>query len=342
MRKLRRSRFLVAATKAIGRRRLLLAIGAASLWSPARLLAQQQQRVYRIGFLIPPREAGGRPHLDAFREGLREFGYVEGKNVTIDVRFGEDDLARLPGLAADLVRQNPDVIVTGSPPGVRAVMEATRTIPIVIGAVYDPVGQGFVASLGRPGGNVTGLSVQYEDTIPKLLELIRAVVPSTTKIAVLRTVDPSHDNFLTRIAALARPMQIQIAPIGANSPAELERAFARISEAQSEALIVLPHPLFNTRPDVVVGLAAARRVPAIYPFRSYAEAGGLISFGISIPESFRRAAYYVNRILNGAKPADLPVEQPTKIDLVVNLKTAKDLRITIPQSVLLRADDVIQ
>lgn len=342
MRELRRGRFPIAAATAIGRRQLLLAIGAASLWSPSLLFAQQPQRVYRIGFLIPPREAGGRAFVDAFREGLSELGYVEGRNVTIDFRFGDDDLTRLPGLAVDMVRQHPDVIVTASAPGVRAVMEATRTIPIVIGAVYDPVGQGFVASLGRPGGNVTGLSVQYEDTIPKLLELIRAVLPSTTKLAVLRTVDPSHDNFLTRIAALARPMQIQIAPIGANAPAELEGAFARISEAQSEALIVLPHPLFNSRPDVVVGLAAARRLPAVYPFRSYAEAGGLISFGIDIAKSFRRAAYYVNRILKGAKPADLPVEQPTKIDLVVNLKAAKDLGIKIPQSVLLRADDVIQ
>lgn len=326
----------------IGRRPLLVAIGAISLSSSVRLLAQQQQRVYRVGLLIPPREAGGRPFVDAFRDGLRQVGYVEGKNLTIDLRFAEDDLARLPGLAVDVVRQNPDIIVTASAPGVRAVMEATRTIPIVIAAVYDPVGQGFVASLGRPGGNVTGLSVQYEDTIPKLLELIRAVVPVMTKIAVLRTVDPSHDIFLTRIAVLARPMRIQVLSIEARAPSELERAFARIGEAQSEALVVLPHPLFNSRPDVVVGLAAARRVPAIYPFRSYAEAGGLMSLGIDIPDSFRRAAYFVDRILKGAKPADLPVEQPTKIDLVVNQKTAKALGITIPQSVLLRADEVIQ
>jgi len=316
----------------IGRRRLLVAIGATSLWSPVCLLAQQQQRVYRIGLLIPPRETGGRPFVDAFREGIRQLGYVEGKNVTIDLRFAEDDLARLPGLAVDVVRQNP----------VRAVMEATRTIPIVIAAVYDPVGQGFVASLGRPGGNVTGLSVQYEDTIPKLLELIRAVVPLTTKIAVLRTVDPSHDIFLTRIAVLARPMQIQILSIEARAPSEFESAFARIGEAHSDALMVLPHPLFNSRPDVVVGLAAARRVPAIYPFGSYAKAGGLMSLGIDIPDSFRRAAYFVDRILKGAKPADLPVEQPTKIDLVVNQKTATILGIKIPQSVLLRADEVIQ
>lgn len=325
-----------------GRRRLFVAIGATSLWSPIRLLAQQQQRVFRIGLLIPPREAGGRPFVNAFRDGLRQFGYVEGRNVTIDLHFAGDDLARLPGLAVDVVRQNPDIIVTASAPGVRAVMEATRTIPIVIAAVYDPVGQGFVASLGRPGGNVTGLSVQYEDTIPKLLELIRAVVPVTTKIAVLRTVDPSHDIFLSRITVLARPMLIEVLSIEARAPSELERAFSRIGDARSEALMVLPHPLFNSRPDVVVGLAAARRVPTIYPFRSYTEAGGLMSLGIDIPDSFRRAAYFVDRILKGDKPADLPVEQPTKIDLVVNQKTATILGIRIPQSVLLRADEVIQ
>lgn len=326
----------------IGRRRLLVAFGAVSLWSPVNLLAQQQLRVYRIGFLIPPREAGGRPHLDGFRKGLRELGYVEGKNVTIDARYAEDDVSRLPALAVDMVRRNPDVIVTASPPGVRAVKAATSTIPIVIGAVYDPVGQGFVESLARPGGNITGLSVQYEDTIPKLLELIRTVVPVATKIAVLKTVDPSHDVSVTRISAMAGTMQIQILPIEVREPSELEAAFARISEAHSDALLVLPHPLFNTRPDVVVGLAAARRVPAIYPFSIFAKAGGLMSLGIDLPDSFRRAAYFVDRILKGAKPADLPVEQPTKIDLVVNQKAAKALGIKFPLSVLLRADEVIQ
>jgi putative ABC transport system substrate-binding protein len=315
----------------------LLAIAAPSL-----TLAQKSEKVYRIGFLLPPREAGGRPHLDGFRKGLQEFGYVEGKNVAIDVRFAEDDLSRLPGLAADMVRQNPDVIVTASPPGVRAVKDATRTIPIVIAAVYDPVGQGFVESLGRPGGNITGLSVQYEDTIPKLLELIKAVVPVTTKIAVLKTVDPSHDIFVTRISALSRPIQIQIVPIEVRAPSDLADAFSGIGEGRNEALMVLPHPIFNTRSDEVVRLAAARRVPAIYPFRSYAEAGGLMSLGIDLPASFRRAAYFVDRILKGAKPADLPMEQPNTIDLVVNVKSAKALGITVPQSVLLRADQVIE
>jgi len=323
------------------RRQLLVALATASLWLPVRLLAQQQ-KVYRIGFLGPGKESGARSFIAGFRLGLRENGYVEGRNVMIDIRLADDDLARLPGLAADVVRRSPDVIVTASPPGVRAVMEATRTIPIVIAAVYDPVGQGFVASLSRPGGNVTGLSVQYEDTIPKLLELLTAIVPGLKEIAVLQTVDRSHDNFVARITAMTQPMQIAIQPIGARAPSDLEGAFARIADAQSGALMVLPHPLFNTRPDVLVRLAAARRVPAIYPFRSYAEAGGLMSLGIDLADSFRRAAYFVHRILQGAKPADLPVEQPIKIDLVLNLKTAKALGLAIPRSLLLRADRVIE
>ena len=324
------------------RRQVVLALGAIALAAPIAPFAQERHKIYRVGILLPPREAGGRAFVDALRGGLRDLGYVEGRNLTIDLRFADDDLARLPGLAMDVVQRNPDVIVTASPPGVRAVMAATPSIPIVIAAVYDPVGQGFVASLARPGGNVTGLSVQYEDTVPKLLELIRAVAPETKKIAVLRTADPSHDTFLTRLVTLARPMHIEAVPVGANAPAEIDGAFAKIGDARADALFVLPHPLFNTRASAVVDLAATRRLLAIYPFRSYAEAGGLMSLGVNLPDSFRRAAYYVHRILTGAKPADLPVEQPNKVDLVINLKTAKALGLTIPRSLLLRADTVIE
>lgn len=323
------------------RRRLLVALGTASLW-PQAALSAQQQRTYRIGFLIPPRETGARPFVDGFRLGLREHGYAEGKNVRIDFRFADDDVTRLPRLAEDVVRRGPDVIVTASPPGVRAVMDATRTIPIVIAAVYDPVGQGFVSSLSRPGGNVTGLSVQYEDTIPKLLELVTAIVPGLKTIAVLHTADPSHDSFVARITALTQPMQIAIQPLRVREPSELEGAYARIGSTGREAVMVLPHPLFNTRPGALVQLAAAMRVPAIYPFRNYTEAGGLVSFGIDIADSFRRAAYFVHRIFQGAKPADLPVEQPSKIDLVLNLKTARALGLTLPRLLVLRADRVIE
>lgn len=322
------------------RRKLLLALGAAALVAPSLTFAQASRRVYRIGFVLPPHEEGARSFVTAFRQGLQSFGYVEGKNVVIDFRFAGDDLTRLPALAEEVVRLNPDVIVTASPPGVRAVRKAAGTIPIVMAAVYDPVGQGFVASLGRPGGNITGVSVQYEDALPKILELLRSVMPGMKKIWVLRTADLSHQSFLVRIAALAPSMQVT--PIEISVPGELSGALSGLGRNRDEVLLVLPHPLFNTRPEVITRLVAERRVPAIYPFGNYADAGGLMSFGTELPEAFRRAAHYVARILGGAKPADLPVEQPTMITLTVNLKTAKALGITVPQDVLLRADRVIE
>lgn len=323
----------------MNRRSTLLALGAAIV-APSLTLAQSRRGVHRIGFVIPPREEGARSFVMAFREGLHGLGYVEGKNVVIDFRFADDDLTRLPALAEEVVRRNPDVIVTASPPGVRAVRKAAGTIPIVMAAVYDPVGQGFVASLGRPGGNITGVSVQYEDAVPKILELLRRVVPGITKIWVLRTVDPSHRSILARIAALAP--STQVVAIEVNAPREIDGALSGIGKSRDEVLVVLPHPLFNTRPEVVTRLAAERRVPGLYPYGSYADAGGLMSFGIELSEAFRRAARYVAQILAGAKPADLPVEQPTKITLTVNLKVASLLGITVPQDILLRADRLIE
>lgn len=323
----------------MNRRSVVLALSAAIV-APALTVAQTGRAVHRIGFVIPPREEGARSMVLAFREGLRSFGYVEGKNIEIDFRFAGDDLARLPALAEEIVKRNPNVIVTASPPGVRAVREAAGIIPIVMAAVYDPVGQGFVASLGRPGGNITGVSVQYEDTVPKVLELLQSVIPGTKKIWVLRTADPSHQVFLARIMALASPKPVAAIEVG--TPKELEGSLSAIGKNPDEVLLVLPHPLFNTRPEVVARLVAERRVAAIYPFASYADAGGLMSFGIELPEAFRRAAHYVARILGGAKPADLPVEQPTSITLTVNLKAAAALGIKVPQAVLLRADRVIE
>lgn len=321
------------------RRTLLLAL-AAALVAPALTVAQPHRRPYRIGFVIPPREDGAHSVVAAFRQGLQNSGYVEGKDIVIDFRFADDDLTRLPALAEEIVRLNPDVIVTASPPGVRAVRKVAGTLPIVMAAVYDPVGQGFVASLGRPGGNVTGVSVQYEDAVPKILELLRSVVPGMKKIWVLRTADPSHQNFLVRIVALAP--STQVVPIEVSAPGDFRVALSGVGGNRDEVLMVLPHPLFNTRPEVVTRLVAERRVPAMYPFGNYADAGGLMSFGTELAEAFRRAAHYVARILGGAKPADLPVEQPAIITLTVNLKAANALGITIPRDVLLRADRVIE
>ncbi len=320
---------------------LLVLLGTAAFCAPSALRAQSQT-MYRIGYMLPPTEENVRSHTEGFLKGLREHGYVVGKNVQIDYRFAEYKLDRLPALAKELVALEPDVIVTASPPGVRAVQQATHDIPIVIGAVYDPVGLGFVKSLARPGGNITGMSVQYEDTIPKLLELLNAVVPQARRIAVLQTVDRSHDRFVARITKMAQPLRISVEAFTARKPADIEPAFASISAAKSDALLVLPHPLFNTRSAEVVEHSMALGLPGIYPFSTYAESGGMMSLGVDLPDSFRRAAYFVHRILRGASPSELPVEQPTKIDLVINLKTAKKLGVEIPPDVLLRADRVIQ
>ncbi len=320
---------------------LLALLGAAIFLAPSGLQAQSQ-RSYRIGYLLPPTEENVRSHTEGFLKGLREHGYAVGKNLQIDFRYAEYKLERLPALAKELVALEPDVIVTASPPGVRAAQQATREIPIVIAAVYDPVGLGFVKSLARPGGNITGMSVQYEDTIPKLLELLTAVVPRARKIAVLQTVDRSHDRFVTRITKMAQPLQIGVEAFTARKPEDIESAFARIGASHSDALMVLPHPLFNTCSAEVVKHSMAIGLPGTYPFSTYADAGGMISLGVDLPDSFRRAAYFVHRILQGGRPAELPVEQPTKIDLVVNLKTAKQIGVAIPPEVLLRADRVIR
>lgn len=320
---------------------LSTAIAIAALWFPVALSAAPE-RIYRIGYMLPPSETAVRSHTEGFLTGLRELGYVVGKNLRIDYRFADYELSRLPQLARELVELEPDVIVTASPPGVRAAQQATNEIPIVIAAVYDPVGLGFVKSLAHPGGNITGLSVQYEDTIPKLLELIAATVPKVGRVAVLQTADPSHDKFVARIAAMARSRKLAVEAFSAAQPSDIAPAFERIGASASDAVFVLPHPLFNTRPDVVVDAALREKLPGIYPFSTYADAGGLMSLGVDLPEIFRRAAHYVDRILKGQNPATLPVEQPMMIDLVVNLKTAKKLEITVPQSVMLRANRVIE
>ena len=320
---------------------LLVVLGVAAFSLPLEPQARSE-RVYRIGYLLPPSEKAVRSHTDGFLRGLRERGYVVGKNVRIDYRFANYDLSRLPGLAGELVDLKPDVIVTASPPGVRAAKKATHRIPIVIAAVYDPVGLGFVKSLARPGGNITGLSVQYEDTIPKMLELIMDVLPKARKFAVLQTVDPSHDKFVRRIREILISRRIDVEAFKARKPVDIEIAFNKIMGAKSDAVFVLPHPLFNTRPKEVVGHALVRVLPGVYPFSTYARAGGLMSLGVDLPDIFRRAAYFVDRILKGAKPADLPVEQPTIFELTINMKTAKALSLTIPPSIMVRADKVIE
>jgi putative ABC transport system substrate-binding protein len=280
---------------------------------------------------------------EAFRQGLRELGYVEGQNITIEYRFPEWKYERLPGLAADLVRLKVDVIVAASPPATEAAKQATSTIPIVFTVSGDPVAEGFVASLARPGGNITGLSTIGPDLVGKQLEMLKGVAPKVSRVAVLQNPkQPSHARAVRQAEGAARALGMQLQVLEAHTPSEIESAFAAMSSQRAGGVLVLRDAVFRAQRAQIVALAAKSRLPAVFGLREEAEAGGLIAYGASVPEMFRRAATYVDRILKGAKPAELPVEQPTKFELVINLKTAKALGLTIPPSLLAQADQVIQ
>jgi putative ABC transport system substrate-binding protein len=277
---------------------------------------------------------------EAFREGLRELGYVEGKNIIIEYRYGEGRMERLPGLAADLVRLKVDIIVTGGRPSTRAAKQATSTIPIVMAAAGNPVGNRFVASLARPGGNITGLTTMRGDLTGKRLELLKETASKISRVAVLWG-PPAASNFKIAEGA-ARLLGLELQSLEVRGPEDLEGAFRAATKERAQALVALRNPaIFNERKRIAE-LAIKNRLPAIYDDREFVEAGGLMSYGTNQADLYRRAATYVDRILRGAKPADLPVEQPTKFELIVNLKTAKQIGLTIPQSVLYRADKVIK
>jgi len=268
---------------------------------------------------------------------------VEGQNFAIEERWAEGRAERLPDLAADLVRLKVDVIVTGSTPGARAAKQATTKIPIIAVVVGDPVGTGLVASLARPGGNLTGLSDITVDLSAKRLELLKEVAPTASRVAVLwNPTHPTNPLQLRETQVAAQALGLTLQPVVVGSSDELERAFAAMMRERASALLVLAETLTLLHRRRLADLAAKNRLPAMYPFREQAEAGGLMSYGPSIPDMYRRAAVYVDKILKGAKPADLPVEQPTRFELVINLKTAKALRLTIPPSVLIRAEEVIR
>ena len=317
----------------------LLALGAA----PLAAEAQHAAKVARIGYLTP--NLADSPHLrDAFLQGLRDLGYVEGRNVVIEYRDAEGKLERLPALAAELVALKVDVILAeGGTLGPRVAMRATKTIPIVFVA-GDPVGSGLVTSLARPGGNVTGMSSFGAELVGKRLELIKQAVPGVDRVAVLRQPgalgERTANDMLKAADVAAQALGVQPQFIEARDPDEFARAFSEMISAR--ALILLPSAMFNREHRRLVELAAKNRLPAVYTSREFVDAGGLLSYGANQPDLFRRAASYVDKILKGAKPGDLPVEQPTKFELVINLKTARALGLTIPQSVLARADEVIQ
>jgi putative tryptophan/tyrosine transport system substrate-binding protein len=333
-------------------RRAFLAGGVAALAVPLAVGAQQAGKVYRIGYLSPSSPSDperlaspfGERGLAAFRQGLRELGYVEGKNIAIEKRWAEGKFERLPDLAAELVRLKVDIIVSVVTQASLAAKNATRTIPIVMVAPGDPLGSGLVANLARPGGNVTGPSSMYSDLVVKQLEVLKEIVPGLSRVAVLW--NPANAAWqaqmlkATEVAATALRLQVQL--VEARGPDELEGAFAGMARERASALLVAVDVIFALHARRIADLAAKRHLPAMYGSSEHVEAGGLISYAPDIPDVFRRAATYVDKILKGAKPSDMPVEQPTKLLLVINVKTAKALGLTIPPSLLLRADQVIE
>jgi putative ABC transport system substrate-binding protein len=326
------------------RRRLVLALTAGALAAPLESFAQQPARIVRIGFLHPGSSQGSDIQLQAFRDGLRELGYVEGKNLQLEIRWGEGKLERLPALAAELVQLNVDVLVAATSPSVEAARQATRTIPIVMPLSSDPVGDGVVASLARPGGNVTGLSVMAPELGEKRLQLLKETFPKVSRaVAVLW--NPSYVGMRARFeqAKVAAPaVGLTVRSMEVRDTRALDVAFEAIVHEHPEALLLLVDPFTRSQRSRIVEFAAEQRLPAIYESSEFVDAGGLISYGPNMLGMFRRSATYVDKILKGAKPADLPIEQPTKIELVINMKTAKALGIKFPESILLRADRVIE
>ncbi len=281
--------------------------------------------------------------IEALRAGLRDLGYVEGKNILIEFRWADGKYERLPSLAAELVQLKVAVIVAATTIDIQAARQATTTIPIVMVSTGDPVGAGFVASLARPGGNITGLSTLNVDISGKWLELLRVAVPKLSRVAVL--VNPGHSlhpEFLKRIQAAAKTTGVNVSPVQASTASQIEAAFGAIKQERAGALIVLPDPFFILHGRRIAELAMKNHLPTMFRSLEFVGAGGLMGYGQNVAEEFRRAATYVDKILKGAKPADLPVEQPTKFELVINIKTAKAIGLTIPQELLLRADKVIE
>jgi putative ABC transport system substrate-binding protein len=304
---------------------------------------QPVKKVPRIGFLFAGNSSGVASRIEAFHQGLHERDYVQGQNIVIEYRYGEGKLDSVMPLAAELVRLKVDVIVTGGPTDTRAAKQATTTIPIVMAQDSDPVGNGFVASLARPGGNITGLSTLARELSGKRLELLKEIVPKLSRVAVLgSSSEPGNAESLreTELAAGTLGAKLQYEEV--RGLKDIETAFRAASMGHADGVLVLGGPVFGNHRTRLANLAVKSRLPAIYQRPEFVEDGGLMSYATSFRESYRRAAFYVDKILKGAKPGDLPVEQPTKFELVINLKTAKQIGVTIPQSVLSRADRVIK
>jgi putative tryptophan/tyrosine transport system substrate-binding protein len=322
---------------------ILLALCSLLLALCSAVDAQQPTKIPRIGYLSTVSPAVNATRIEALRQGLRELGYVEGKNILIEWRYAEGKVDRLPSLAAQLVHLKVDLIVTAASPPTRAAKELTSTIPIVMAFDDDPVGSGFVASLARPGGNITGLSSLALEIGGKQLELLKEIIPRLSRVAILGTsAVPQYANLVKEIDLAAKAVGVKVQHLDVLNASDLENAFGAASKALAGAVLVIGSPILNSHRTQIVVLAAKSRFPAIYSRPEYVQDGGLLYYGTSFPDLFHRAATYVDKILKGAKPGDLPVEQPTKFELVINLKNAKQIGLTIPPQVLARADKVIK
>jgi putative ABC transport system substrate-binding protein len=329
----------------MNRRKLLAVLGLWLAAAPLASFAQQQGKIWRVGFLALR-------HVDfvdtdfyygSFRQGMRELGYVEGRNLAIEWRSAEGKAERLPGLAAELVQLKVDVIVTAGTAATGVAQKATATIPIVIAIANDPVGSGFVKSLSHPGANITGLSNLTVDISPKTLEIMLSIVPRLSHVAVLvNPTNSAHAAILKSTQAAAQKLNIKVLPAEARTPQEIERAFSAMARERAGAVIIVIDAFFVQQGRQIADLAAKHRLPSMSGSREYVEAGGLMSYGQNLADNYRRAATYVDKILKGARPGDLPVEQPTTFELFISRKAAKALGITIPQSILVRADKVIE
>jgi putative ABC transport system substrate-binding protein len=334
--------FHLSKERMVTRRRVFLALGASALTAPCALLAQQHvSKIPRIDYLSQGSEADRGVFLGAFRDGLREFGWIDGKNIIIDVHWAPP--YEFPQIAASLVKRNPAAIVGTCIPSTRAAKNATATIPVVMSVNGDPVESGLVASLARPGANVTGTSTLFEELIPKWLEIITTTVPNARTVAVMANPESVSDEYWwAQVQQAAEHVRVNVVRAEAHTPAGLDRAFASMNKQRAGAYVLMVDAYFLNEVQRIVMLANEYKLPGVYGFREYAEAGGLMSYGLSYRDYFKGVARYVDKVLRGTKPADLPVEQPTKFELVINLASAKNLGVTIPGQILVRADKVIE
>jgi putative ABC transport system substrate-binding protein len=327
---------------AVNRRTFLSTVTGGLLAAPLAAEAQPAKTVPRVAFLGNGSTSLSGPSFDSFRSGLRALGYVEGQSILIESRFADGKPERVPDLVRELLALAPDVVVAAGPQSLRTFKQATTSVPIVMAIISDPVEEGLVASLARPGGNLTGLAFENQALTTKRLEMLKEALPRVSRVAVLWDPTVGGASGYKQAETAARALQLRLQVLAVHGPADLESAFNPATTGRAEALLVLASPFFNGNRQTVVESAARRRLPATYESRDFVEIGGLMSYGPSFPDMYRRAATYVDKILKGAKPVDLPVQQATKFELVINLKTAKALGLTIPPSLLQRADQVIE